>query len=113
MSRTANQPGRRPTKQRTATNRIRDCRLLIDASQAEIARFLGVSQGAVSTEETVGGALGKDSYYKLSDLFDVDPRILEGRKAMEPDALEAHFKRTWTEEKADMLKAGENNASLA
>lgn len=82
--------GRPRTRPRTAINRLRECRQHVGATQKQIAAYIGVSQEAVSIEEIQGDTLGTPSYYKLAELFDLDPRILEGLK--DPPDLARHFR---------------------
>lgn len=44
----------------------------------EVAAVLGCRIQTLGIYETRGRGLGKHSIYKMADLFDVDPRYLEG-----------------------------------
>jgi len=44
---------------------------------SELAKKIGVSVQALRQAEVKGDGIGKDKWYKLADIFDMDPRILE------------------------------------
>lgn len=64
--------------------RLKEFREKYGFTQEYLARFLGVTQGAISNAERDPKQLKRDHWYKLADLFDVDPRVLEGKKKL-PD----------------------------
>lgn len=93
---------RRQRRATTAKNRLREVREALHLTQEHLAAFLGVSQAAISNEERLGDTLGTHSYYRLADLFDVDPRELEGYK---PSAdLVQRVISNWSADKENSLK---------
>lgn len=65
---------------RVFPNRLREFRLRAGHTQASLAELIGVSPQTIATGELYGRSIGKDSWYKLADIFGVDPRVLEGKK---------------------------------
>ncbi len=71
----------------TTCNRLREFRLRPSEGRpngytvAEIAEYLGVAYTSVSNAELYGRGLGRKKIYRLADLYEVDPRILEAPPA--------------------------------
>lgn len=72
-------PVRSMKRQRTENlpNKLRKLRLKHGFTLARLARILDVSMQALRQAEIHGNGIGKDKWYKLADLFDIDPRDLE------------------------------------
>ncbi len=58
-------------------NKIRQERVKRGMSLRALAQILEVSPQAVHQAETKGIGINRRKWYKLADLFDIDPRILE------------------------------------
>lgn len=58
-------------------NRLRRYRLERGMTLRAVAEYLGVTPQAVKQAETKGTGIHRSKWYRLADLFDVDPRILE------------------------------------
>lgn len=69
-----------------ANNRLREYRKRAGLTQMQLAAKLSeltgypVSVPAICRAEKHGRGIGTGSWNALADLFDVDPRVLEGRK---------------------------------
>lgn len=69
-----------------ANNRLKQYRTAAGLTQTQLAAKLSeltgypVSVPAISRAEKHGRGIGTGSWNALADLFDVDPRVLEGRK---------------------------------
>jgi transcriptional regulator with XRE-family HTH domain len=62
-------------------NRLREYREARGMSQVDLAKYLGIAQSCISeAENKYDKAIGSDAWDRLADLFDVDPRVLKGRK---------------------------------
>lgn len=75
----------RPLAQPRDGNRLREYRLRANMTQEQLAEFLNVHQGKISKAEVTGLGLGNDKWFQLSDLFNVDPRVLRGWQPVPPD----------------------------
>lgn len=71
--------GRKPiqTAEREYPNQVRRLRLERGWPLKYIAYQLGVSYQAIHEVETRGTGISRRNWYKLADLFDIDPRLLE------------------------------------
>ena len=69
--------GRRSRLAAQCPNRLREFRERLNYSKEELAQRIGVRVTSLNNAELYGRCLGKRSWYKLADLFGVDPRILE------------------------------------
>lgn len=69
----------RPTSRKRETNLLY-FRKLHGFTQQFLADYLGVDQSMISKAEYSADALSGKNWDRLADLFNVDPRILKGRK---------------------------------
>lgn len=58
-------------------NRLRRYRIERGYTLSRLAQEVGVSPQAIKEAETKGTGLSRQKWYRLADLFDCDPRILE------------------------------------
>lgn len=58
-------------------NRLRVYRIAGGYTLRDLAEFLGCTPQAVRNAEIYGNGLNKQRWYRLADLFDCDPRLLE------------------------------------
>lgn len=49
-------------------------------TQKDVASAIGVNVSSYANAENYGRSLGRKSWYELADFFNVDPRVLEGKK---------------------------------
>lgn len=75
----------RPFTERRSPNLLREYRVRAGMTQLELAERIGVAQPKISRAEVNGLGLGNDKWFELSDLFNVDPRVLRGWKPPEPE----------------------------
>lgn len=66
-------------------NRLREFRKRAGLTQIQLANKLGVKQNNLSTAETTGVGLSNDTWFRLSHIFNVDPRALRGWQPPEED----------------------------
>lgn len=66
-------------------NKLREYRKQAGMTQEQLAKCLNVKQVNISKAETNGTGLGADTWFRISTLFDVDPRILRGWVPPEED----------------------------
>lgn len=62
-------------------NRLREYRLAANLTQAALAELVGVGETTIANAELYGRSLGKRNWYKLANIFNVDPRVLENYEA--------------------------------
>lgn len=69
----------RPARRKKQTN-LRYFRNLHGDTQQDLAEFLDVTQPVISLAEHTVSALNGDRWDRLADRYNIDPRILKGRK---------------------------------
>ena len=70
-----------------APNILKQLRVKAGLTQKQLAQIIGVKVSTYSNAENYGRSLGKAGWYKLADFYNIDPRILEGRKKISPESL--------------------------
>lgn len=78
---------RKPKKLSTEglPNRLRRYRIEKGYTLKSLADVLEVTPQAIHQAETKGIGLSKKNWYRLADLFDCDPRILESPDIFSPE----------------------------
>ena len=78
MEQTLNKPGRPNLIRTQPPNRLKAYRLRSKMTQKQVAHAIGVKVSSYANAENYGRSLGRAAWYRLADLFGVDPRMLEG-----------------------------------
>ena len=79
----------RPFAASRSPNLLREYRIRANMTQEQLAERIGVAQPKISRAEVNGLGLGNDKWFELSDLFNVDPRVLRGWKPPEPETSDS------------------------